>query len=340
MKNDPLVSILCTNYNKGKWIEESIKSFLSQKTTFDYEIVIVDDQSTDGSLEIIKKYEKKYPGKIRVFSNKNNLGITKTWINSCKQARGKYIARCDGDDYWTSVDKLQHQVDVLEKSEDSKWSNTDYDTVLPDGEIVSRSAFETGLTTKVESYEEALAIKGFTAPSSWVVETELMLEINNDIDSDAVDDTFNIELELFRRTKLSYLQSSTLAYRIGYDSDSNPTDSDKAKKRGEKLLDTQVEYIKKYNDADYAKALEAALKESVKVSSILVSCKDELSASNQTVKEQAEIIETQKNAIETQESIIETQREEIADVFNSRRYKLGEFLTSPMSFFKSRRNKK
>ena len=63
----PLVSIICTNYNKGEWIRQAIESFLIQETDFEFEIILIDDKSTDGSDEYIREYTKKYPEKIRAF---------------------------------------------------------------------------------------------------------------------------------------------------------------------------------------------------------------------------------------------------------------------------------
>ena len=73
------VSIICTNYNKGDWVREAIDSFLNQETNFDFEIIIIDDASTDHSYEIIQEYQNKFPEKVRTFRNEVNLGITKTW---------------------------------------------------------------------------------------------------------------------------------------------------------------------------------------------------------------------------------------------------------------------
>ncbi len=124
------VSIICTNYNKGDWVREAMDSFLNQKTNFDFEIIIIDDASTDHSYEIIQEYQNKFPEKVRTFRNEVNLGIARTWKKVCQEAKGQYIARCDSDDFWTDPLKLQKQVDLLDASSDSLWSNTEFDSIM------------------------------------------------------------------------------------------------------------------------------------------------------------------------------------------------------------------
>lgn len=253
------VSIICTNYNKGSWIGEAIDSFLKQETSFPYEIIIVDDASTDHSVHIIKTYQKQYPDLIRAFFNQENQGITKTWFDICKKARGQYIARCDGDDYWIDPFKLQKQIDLLETSPESKWSNTDFDMVDSKGNIIHKDVLKNNIIPFMDSYEKMLALKGMTMASTWLVETKLMLEINDRINKDAVDDTFNIQLELFKKTKLAFLRDSTTVYRMDAESDSRSKDSEKLAQRFDRLLETQLEYIEKYPDSDYKKVLEYLL---------------------------------------------------------------------------------
>ncbi|AND79151.1 glycosyltransferase family 2 protein [Streptococcus pantholopis] len=248
------VSIICTNYNKGGWIADAIESFLRQKTSFSYEIILVDDASTDESPAIIKSYADNYPEKIRAFFQTENLGITKTWVSICQEAKGEYIARCDGDDYWIDDYKLQKQVELLEQSQDSKWSNSDFDFVNSQGKVTQPKAFANQSIPLITTYEEMLALKGMTMASTWLVERELMLEVNQLIALDAVDDTFNLQLELFRRTKLSFLSDATTVYRIHDESDSRTKDMTKLRQRFQRLLETQIEYVNKYPDTDYKKA--------------------------------------------------------------------------------------
>ena len=156
------VSIICTNYNKGDWVREAIDSFLNQETNFDFEIIIIDDASTDHSYEIIQEYQNKFPEKVRTFRNEVNLGITKTWKKICREAKGQYIARCDSDDFWTDPLKLQKQVDLLDASSDSLWSNTEFDMVDLDGNLIQKDAFANKALPLIDSYEEMLVMKGFT----------------------------------------------------------------------------------------------------------------------------------------------------------------------------------
>ena len=240
------VSIICTNYNKEAWIEEAIKGFLNQKCDFDYEIILVDDASSDHSPQIIERYANQYPDKIEAVFHQENLGITKTWLDICQLAQGDYIARCDGDDYWIDVYKLQKQVDILERSTASKWSCSDFNIISESGELRQKKAIENGIIRKISSFEEMLAFRGMTMSSTWLVDRNLMLEVNDAISPDAVDDTFSLQLELFTRTELTFLPEATTVYRLHEGSDSHPASVEKLSERFEKLQETQEEYLEKY----------------------------------------------------------------------------------------------
>lgn len=115
-KKEIMVSICCLAYNHEKYIREALDGFLMQKTDFAFEVLIHDDASTDGTAEIIREYEKKYPHLINALcqtENQYSRGID-VYVLNARRARGKYIADCEGDDYWTDPHKLQKQVDYLE----------------------------------------------------------------------------------------------------------------------------------------------------------------------------------------------------------------------------------
>lgn len=116
--NEIAVSVVCITYNQAEYIRDAINSFLMQKTNFSYEIIIHDDASTDQTIEILKYYEHTYSDVIRViYENENQyskgINISDTLF---KFAKGKYIAFCEGDDFWTDKLKLQKQYDYLEKN--------------------------------------------------------------------------------------------------------------------------------------------------------------------------------------------------------------------------------
>jgi glycosyltransferase involved in cell wall biosynthesis len=112
----PMVSICCTTYNLEKYIAEALDSFFMQKTTFDFEVIVGEDCSTDSTLAIIEKYQQTYPGKITIVTSDKNVGVIRNYNRVIEAAKGKYLAICDGDDYWSTPDKLQKQVDFLEKN--------------------------------------------------------------------------------------------------------------------------------------------------------------------------------------------------------------------------------
>lgn len=112
----PLVSICCITYNHEKFITETIDSFLMQITTFPFEIIIGEDCSTDGTMHIIKHYEKEYPHLVNVLTNDANIGMQKNFERTFNSCQGRYIALCEGDDYWTDAYKLQKQITFLENN--------------------------------------------------------------------------------------------------------------------------------------------------------------------------------------------------------------------------------
>lgn len=112
-----LVSVNCTSYNHEKYISRALDSFLQQETDFAWEIVIHDDASTDGTARIIREYAERYPDMIKPLlqtENQHTQGIKVNTTFNIPRSRGKYIAFCDGDDYWCDPHKLQKQVDYLE----------------------------------------------------------------------------------------------------------------------------------------------------------------------------------------------------------------------------------
>ncbi|MFC1613108.1 glycosyltransferase [Patescibacteria group bacterium] len=117
-------------YNHEHYIKKCLDGALAQKVDFSYEIVISEDCSTDKTREIVQEYQKKYPDKIKLFLNEKNLGLTGNWVQSLKLCNeSEYIAICEGDDYWTDPDKLQKQVNFLDKNPDFALSAHNADVI-------------------------------------------------------------------------------------------------------------------------------------------------------------------------------------------------------------------
>jgi glycosyltransferase involved in cell wall biosynthesis len=113
-KQEPVVSICCITYNHEKFIGDAIEGFLMQETAFPVEIIIHDDASTDNTAVVIEEYAAQND-RIVAILRKTNLKSTGVPVFPIlyEMARGKYIAMCEGDDYWTDPHKLQKQVDFL-----------------------------------------------------------------------------------------------------------------------------------------------------------------------------------------------------------------------------------
>ena len=141
----PLLSIHCITYNHAPFIRQALDGFVMQKTNFPFEVIIHDDASTDGTTEIIREYEAKYPDIIKpIYQTENQwskgVNINKEFI--FPKIKGQYVALCEGDDYWTDKNKLQKQVDYMDAHPDCslcfhpvtcKWEEGEQpDSVFPD----------------------------------------------------------------------------------------------------------------------------------------------------------------------------------------------------------------
>ena len=133
-----MVSVVCLTYNHEKYIRKALEGFVSQKTNFDFEVIVHDDASTDHTRMIIEEYVSKYPHIIKpIYQTENQwskkVKITPTFI--CPIARGKYIAYCEGDDFWTDCHKLQKQYDAMEEHPECSICTHTVQRVFEDGSL-------------------------------------------------------------------------------------------------------------------------------------------------------------------------------------------------------------
>ena len=114
-KENIVVSVICHTYNQETYIEDTITGFLMQETDFAYEIIIHDDASTDGTPDIVRDYQSKYPNIIKTIFQKSNqfrLGVRPVNF-TLKESKGRYVCLCEGDDYWVSPDKLSNHIEFF-----------------------------------------------------------------------------------------------------------------------------------------------------------------------------------------------------------------------------------
>lgn len=162
----PLVSICCLAYNHAPYIRQCLEGFVMQKTNCPIEVLIHDDASTDGTQDIIKEYEAKYPDIIKPIYQKENQyskGVKVSLVYNFSRAKGKYIAMCEGDDYWTDPYKLQKQVDFLESHPDYVMCSHRFNQYIQDKSLLEE---EKDLTFQGADYDLKNLIGG-----KWLTQT-------------------------------------------------------------------------------------------------------------------------------------------------------------------------
>lgn len=123
------ISVICTTYNHYNHIERAIRSIVSQKTRFTFNLILSDDASNDGTSDICKKLAAQYPDKILYFRHEKNIGLINNYLFSFKKAtKSRYIAYCDGDDYWCDLEKLEIQTSFMDNN--PQYSLTYHDDIL------------------------------------------------------------------------------------------------------------------------------------------------------------------------------------------------------------------
>lgn len=137
-----MVSVICLTYNHEKYIRKCLDGFVMQKTSFRFEVLINDDASTDHTADIIREYEAKYPDIIKpVYQTENqyskHVGIVKTFL--VPKVRGKYVAFCEGDDYWSDRSKLQLQYEAMERNPDCSLCVHRVQGINEDGENIKNN---------------------------------------------------------------------------------------------------------------------------------------------------------------------------------------------------------
>ena len=223
VSNKPLVSVIVQTFQQVNYIAKCLDSILMQKTNFDFEILVGEDDSSDGTREICLQYAKRYPDKIRLFLHlreniipyDGRVGGLSNFKNNIYNARGKYLAICEGDDYWIDSLKLQKQVDFLNE-------NTDYGMIFSDIKMINGSDNE----IKTTPFYEKLKILYKSGDIFWplidgnfintltaCVKTELLLDYMLNYDEEFAYD-YRFWLHVASKSKIKYANEKWANYRV------------------------------------------------------------------------------------------------------------------------------
>lgn len=159
------VSIIMPVYNHEKYVEKALKSIFEQKTSYAFEVIIGEDCSTDNSRTIIKDFEKRYPDRVKAFYREKNLGGTKNVYLLYLEAKGRYIAVLEGDDYWCNENKIQRQAEFLDHNPDYIGVSHDFRRVDGEGKNIEDRNIDDSEKDRAFTWEDFLN-KGFCFQSA------------------------------------------------------------------------------------------------------------------------------------------------------------------------------
>ncbi|MDR3627554.1 MAG: glycosyltransferase [Ignavibacteriaceae bacterium] len=207
----PKVSALIITYNHEKYIAKTLDSVLMQKCDFDFEIVVGEDLSTDGTRNILLEYEKKFPDKIRLLFRNTNLGVINNLVSTYNECRGEYIAILDGDDYWTDEYKLKKQINFLNDNPQATVCFTNSVVIDQNDNLIRKDRVP---EERKRNLEQSDIISGYSLPSNTVMfRKELLWEFPEEFYSVINGDIFLFSL-LTNFGYAGYLNENTAAYRI------------------------------------------------------------------------------------------------------------------------------
>ena len=329
---NPLVAIHCLVYNHEPYLRDCFEGFVMQQTNFPFVAIVHDDASTDGSAAIIREYEKRYPQVFKPIYEIENLyqrggfAAINDVMNTAIEATGaKYVAMCEGDDYWTDPLKLQKQVDFMEANPEYGLSYTDYNRLADATQTLTEAMFEKQNQYRPISYEQHLLKPGYLAPMTWLYRHELMnLIAKANVHTDG---TYAYMLEFLYNSKVAYISEVTAVYRSHTGSASSPI-GDKALFRYTiGVFRTQIHYTQKYSCSE-------ELKHKVLMRGYLSKLPIAIMAENEDFVREAKMF------MEAQDMDIDLIIRELKQGEMKRKsyaYRLGKKLLKPISWLRNKR---
>jgi glycosyltransferase involved in cell wall biosynthesis len=226
------VSVCVITYNHEKYIRQCIQGIVDQITDFDIEVIIGEDCSTDDTRTVICEFKEKYPNTVNPIFRNKNIGAISNFYDVLRVASGKYIALCEGDDYWTDPLKLQKQVDFLEANEDCSLCFHATEFVYannPKKNFIHRPK-RTPKDFKFEMKHAILGGGGFMATNSMFFKKECLNERPEWMDKAPVGD-LPLMLLLASQGKIGYIDEIMAAYRVMTENSWSSAMQDQLKKK-------------------------------------------------------------------------------------------------------------
>ena len=219
LDNQIVVSIQCLTYNHAPYIRQCLDGFVMQKTNFRFEAIVHDDASTDKSAEIIREYAENYPDIIKpIYETENQYskgdGSLDRIMREAISPSSKYIAICEGDDYWIDSLKLQKQVDYMESHPECGLVYSDYSEYVQNSHTLTENMIKSGRRPQIKSFEEHLCKAAYIAPPSWLYRTGLKAIEEHKKNNGFIDASFSLALEFFKNSEVHYMEDTTCVYRI------------------------------------------------------------------------------------------------------------------------------
>lgn len=252
--DEMMVSITCVAFNHEDYMHTTLDSFLMQETTFPFEVLINDDVSTDSTIDILKEYEQKFPNIVKPLyqtENKFSQGIN-TMALLFPLVEGKYIAFCDGDDYWVDNQKLQIQVDAMELHPEVDLCIHSAYRETPDGarELVAKHANE---TKKFSVKNSILSHGDFSETASMMFTTSLIKSLPKWFDT-AMPGDYVFEIIGANRGGSLYIDRTMSVYRADVEGGWTTNELKKSTEERRDFLyafNDQITFLDEYLDKKY-----------------------------------------------------------------------------------------
>ncbi len=296
-----------------------------QETNFPFIAVVIDDFSSDKTALIVRDYERRYPSIIKAVCLEENYYSqkkSKRELYAPFDRDAKYIALCEGDDYWTDPHKLQKQVDYLEAHPDVGLCYTDYCRADENLKIVAVSCYSNGMKRPM-SFEEHLLSRGYIAPMTWVYRKDIRRQFK--VPMEFIDGSFAVALDFFQHSKVGYLDSDTAVHVIHPGSASHQTDAKKKFSYEYRVFKEQIFFAEKYG--------EEALATRIKFDKFLSLLPFALRVGNKDFLQEAETFFSSKGAcfedICNLARRVNDYRRDIRKARSSKSYRLGSAILRP-----------